>query len=231
MSENTFIAPVVAVLSAKVNDANAIATEIKTATSVDKDAVKKILSESDDSEIVTYRKQRAKYSEALAQVQAKLKDLDDSAKSHARTLMPGVSEDFDLETKRDEFLAIRKTVTESKKFLLSILGNDKDALDALLKDNGIAEVINISGSSKSGNVTGIKRPRIVSATIDGENFADKNGKVSFTTLAKELSADVNVIKDAAFKAAGTDDFTTIPGEVVSFAHDGKNITVTAKPVE
>lgn len=197
------------------DSANALAKELHTAGDNDKAALESILNESDDEAIAKWRESHEKGMAQIAEAQAKLEARKEAITAHARTLIPEAMSEEELAAKKAEFLQIRGQATGLRKTLLSLIVNP-DEFAAKVKQFDISEVTGTSrGAAVTGNSIASKKPRISAAFVDEKDVA-VDGKVSFTTLAKEIKADVNDLKAAAFKAAGTDDFKTISGQDVSF---------------
>lgn len=230
------LAPLFEVYKAEVTDANADAAKIKAAQADKTEAVNTILDTSDDPTIAAWREKNAKMQEQIDAALAKQAEIREAAKVHAQTLLPGADPDFNVEEAKEKFRKKRKEITEKRKALLTFLGNDEEAFKAAMEQFGIVEVVSFRGNSTGGRAKGssnIKRPRITAATVDGNDVSDKNGKVSFTTLANVLGVDGDQLRSAAFAAAGTDDLSTLdPGTVVSFqvtkGDTTHAVTVTAK---
>lgn len=221
-TEETIVVPTAfdamfTMLKAQVEEANAIGEKVKTATTTSKTAIDQIINESDDETLVSYRESVEKAQAAIKAAQEKLDAKRKAAEEHAKTLIPGVGDGFDVDAAKAEFLEKRKVITSMKTALKGLLGNDEKVLDAGLTKFNISEVIGLTRGGTTGGGTGAKKPRLASAVVDDLPVANKEGKTSFTTLAQHLKADVNELKNAAFKAAGTDDFKTIQGQEVSFS--------------
>lgn len=96
-----------------------------------------------------------------------------------------------------------------------------------------ANNISIAGglrTSKGAGATGIKRPRLASATVDGVPIVDKDGKTSFTLIAAALkkqhigATDFTAadLSGAAYAAAGVSDFETDQEVKFKYTVVGKN---------
>lgn len=207
-------------IGALVSDANALAARIKAANSDPSEAVKAVLASSDDKRVVEYREKRGKAEAQIEKLQSFLTELEESVQDIALSLLPTASDDFDVEAATKEFLAKRAEVTALKKAIGTIVGTE--ALEAALKDAGVSEVVSLRGT-RSGVGSSSPRPRISSATVNGEKVADEKGNVTFGSLTAYLSevseskVDADYVKGAALSAAGTRDFGSLSPETeVSF---------------
>ena len=96
-----------------------------------------------------------------------------------------------------------------------------EVLAEYMEENNLTMPGSMHGSSASQG-TGIKRPRISAATLDGRPIVDNDGKVSFTLLAKEISRQTGIkvtpsdLSATAFAAAGTTD--RLPAGELTFRH-------------
>lgn len=210
------------VLKEATDTANGLALKIKGATSGKEDRVSAILTTSDDPEIVTWREQDAKVQAQIKAAQEKLAEARDSAAKKAESLLTD-SADFNVEEAKKEFLTKRQEVTSISKTIKLVLKGDEKAYAAGIESAGIVEVLSLRGSNgaTSGSL-GKRKPRLHSATVNGETLE----KATFTTLAAKTGVDVDTLKDAAFKAAETDDLKSVAGKEVSFSVvNKKNETV------
>lgn len=198
------------------DEANALSKTYKDATESATTVVDTLLTESNDETLVKWREFDAKIAEKIAALVKQREDAHESAKSHAATLAPAVAE-VDLDKVKADYLLKRQAANLTGKNIKALLGNDEALFKAGLEHYGITEVIGLSRNSATVGATGIIRKKIASATIDGADFADGNGKVSFTSLATKLKVEGSVIRDAASKSAGVDTVKDIPnGTTVSF---------------
>lgn len=204
-------------------EANELSAKIRSASTSDKDAVEEVLNTSSDATVVKWRETFEKVTAQIAEAEAKLKERKEAVTAHARTLLPNA--DFDVEESKKEFLQKRAEATALKNALLTMLKGDKDAFQAKVDEFGITEVLGIRANSARVGATGIRRPRLAEAYIGDVRVQNGEGKVSFSTLVKEIpSGKVQALKDAAFAAAGTDDFATIPGTTVKFVYTAKDVS-------
>lgn len=198
------------------DEANSLSKSYKAATESATTVVDTLLTESDDEDLAKWREFDAKIAEKINALVKQREDAHESAKKHAVTLAPAVA-DVDLDKVKADYLVKRQAANLTGKNIKALLGNDEALFKAGLEHYGITEVIGLSRNSQTVGATGIIRKKIASATIDGENYADANGKVSFTSLATKMKVDGAVIRDAAAKSAGVDTVKDIPnGTTVSF---------------
>lgn len=240
MSEQTTTAPSVEsftvnpfeILVKAINSANEIGAKIKAAKSDKTDAVKEVLNTSTDEKIVKFRTAREQALEQIRQIQARIKQAEDGITAYAEGLVPGVDKNFDVEAATKEFVSRRAAAYAARKSLEFFAPAEQ--IDAALKAQGVAEIVNLRGTGKGGakGASGIKRPRISAATYNGEPVANKDGKVDFTTLGKASGLDSGDLKAAAFKAAGTDDLNSLDaGTVINFEIGDKKFSVTVSDVK
>lgn len=213
-------------LKSVVESANAIGQRLIAVNSDKSEAINAILDTSDDPALVAFREAYAKGLAQIEAAQAKLAANKESAKAHAATLLPEADADFDKEKAQAEFLTLRREATNIRKALELILG--EDAVKEGIESNGITEVVSVGktrGASKGAS--GIVRPRISAASVNGKDVSetDKKGnvKTSFTLLTKALNSSFEnkvtgeIVREAAFSAAGTKDLSSLPaGTVVDF---------------
>lgn len=199
------------------SEANALNRTFTDASKNAGEVIDNLLTTSDDEKIVAWRKFD---DEIAAKIEAFQKSRDEakaSVKSHAETLVPGVTE-VDLDATKSQYLDKRKAANLTGKNILALLGNDEALFKVGIEHYGITEVIGLSRNSQTTGATGIIRKRLASATIDGNDAADAKGKVSFTSLATALKVDGDVIREAAAKAANVESVKDIPnGTEVKFS--------------
>lgn len=229
MALNLTINPLDALVQ-KITDANTLALAIKSAKSDVKDNVAAILSASDDAKIVKFREVRAALRTEIETLQAKITNAEANIAQYAESLIPPVAEGFNVDTAVKEFAAKRREITDMRK-AMHAFGATDEQIDAALIERGAPEIVELKGNgSKSTKTPGsTKRPRISSATVNGEAvFSDKEKtKVDFTGLAKVLKVSADDAKKAAFAAAGTEDLNSLKaGTEVSFTIGDKTVVVT-----
>lgn len=227
-------APVKALLPVfvdQVKAANGIALQIKGATQGQDEKVNAILATSEDEKISAWREQDAKVRAQIADAQRRLDENKAAIAEHARTLVD-TTESINVDEATKEFLAQRQDITAMRKVILSLLGKDEDRLKAILADAGVEEIVNLRKGT-GGATVGKPKPRLASATIGDKTLE----KPTFTTLAKEIGVDIDVLKETAFKAAknvgGTDEVplpvgTTVSFEVVNNKKETVQVSVTAR---
>jgi hypothetical protein len=216
--------------TAKVDEANAAAVNYRQATSGKDEAVATLLNTSDDDQIVAFREWRAKVQAqidaALATIEAKTAEVREYAESNLD------ASDVDPEALKKTYLDARAEATKMRAGLVGFFG--EEAVAKIVEAEGIEEITNLRGTNRKG-ATGIKRPRLESATVNGE-AVEKDGKVSFTLLGQHVSKHFgkvsgNDLKDAAFAAAGTNDLSTV-NEPVNYSFtlsDGKVVQISVTP--
>lgn len=212
------ISPLVQSYKVIADNTNNLATQIKAATQGADALYEGILTTSDDERLVKFREWLKVTTEQIENAKREVEKNRAAALEIAKTLNVESTENFNVEDAKAEFMIGRQSATALRKALLGALGNDEAALAALIEKNGIVEVQSLRVGGKTTGATGVRKPRLVSAEIDGARFPeDETKNPTFTTLAKELSVDVEVLKAAAFKAAETDDLMALPeGTKVSF---------------
>lgn len=220
-----------AIYSNAVTAANEIGRKIQAANSDRTDAVKSVLDTSDDAKIVKFREGRAALLEQIETIQAKITNGEAMIKEYAEKLVPGVDADFDKDAETKKFIAARKTANDARKALLNFVSEED--LAAAEKELGIVPIVSLRGTGKagsSGGATGVKRPRISAATMNGTSVWKKgsdDSKVDFTSLAVAAKSDADTLKNAAFEAAGTKDLNSLEaGSTVSFTVGENNFVVT-----
>lgn len=240
---------VISVLKNAIVKANDLGQQLIAAKSDPDAQVKAVIETSDDPNIVKFREARAKIQEDIATLTARLENGTAAITDHARTLVLSVGSDFDYEETHKAFLAARREANEARKALLIIgqhlptpIHSDED-LDKVLAEAGApTEVISIRGQrSGAGGGSGVRRPRISAATVNGAPVADEEGKVTFTSLTQFISKEIgkvgpNAVRDAAFAAAGTDDLSSLdPETVIEFTVTAGEhevaVTVTTLPAK
>lgn len=221
-----------AILTNAIKSANEIGVKIQAAKSDRTEQIKAIIETSDDDSIVKFRENRAKALAQIEAIKAQIENATAKVQEKAETLVQSVDADFDVEKATKEFIAARKSATDARKAILSFGIISEEDLDAALAENGVAEIVSLRGVKGSGgsrgSQPGVKRPRISAATFDGEKVVGKDDKVDFTTLAKKDSeVTAQILKEAAFKAAETEDLNSLQaGTVISFMVNGHKYTVT-----
>lgn len=214
-----------------VESANEIGQKIVAANSDKTEAVKAFLDTSDDKKIVAYREGRAKILAEIENLQERLTAGETAISEYAEDKIPGVDPDFDKEAATEEFLKRRKAAHAARNALLNFVSEEE--LSAAEKELGIVPVVSLRGKKGTrlgGGGTGVRRPRISAATVDGQDVWKKGKEgevVDFTTLANVLKSSADDVKKAAFEAAGTEDLNSLePGTKVPFTFGDHKIVVT-----
>jgi len=227
----TLAKPLVEVLRTIVEAANSLSVRIKAETSGAEEKVSAVLTTSDDPELVAWRKFNEKGLAQIAEAQARLAEAKAGATARAEKIVADSVESgeaFDVEAAKKEFLSKRQEATAIRGAIKTVLGGDADALTKFLADEGIAEMVSLRGSAGTTTGTGKRKPRLAEASINGENI----DKPTFTILGQRIGIDIDVLKEAAFKAAETDDLSSKAGEEISFTVVNKakeTVTVVIVP--
>lgn len=220
--------------------ATTVQTQIRNAEGGTASAIAEIINTSDNEDVAKARTEIAaaeeKIAAALEKIAQRKADLSDWVE--ANLLGDDV---YDVEAGKKEFAEAKADLTGKDKAIRSFFGDDVASAAYLVNDVVIPG--GLRQRNTAGSASGIKRPRLATATLDGTAVTDKDGKVSFGILATEIkskhgiSVEVSDLQTAAFKAAGTDDLPTTPTTFVfviagkkagqDFKHDA-TIVVTAR---
>ena len=233
------LAAVAAFYKSEADAANALASQIIAARKKPEDAVDAILATSSDDKVVAWRAADEDADKKIKALQeARAENRKRAIAYAAANLLPTADENFNVDAAREAFIAKRKQVDQMHGTLRAYVGSDEN-MARLMDVFGIVEVTSLSarGGQSSRGATGIRRPRISEATFDGVNV-EKDGKASFTLLTAHVKkvagkVDADVIRQAAFAAAGTEDLSSLPsGTVVNFSLviDGKTHAVSVTTV-
>lgn len=237
---------VIDVLKNAIIKANDLGQQLIAAKSDPEAQVKALIETSDDEKIAKFREGRAQIQEQIETLTARLENGTAAIMDHARTLVKSVGDDFDYEAVHKSFLEARKEAAEARKALLVIgphlptpIHTDDDLNRVLAEVGAPTEVISIRGQRSVASGSGVRRPRISAATVNGETVADENGKVTFTSLTQYVAKNIgkvapNALRDAAFAAAGTDDLSSLdPETTIAFTVTAGDqevaVTVTTMP--
>lgn len=223
--------PMFDIYKAKTSEANELASNIKAATQDQGQAINAILDTSTEERIAKWRDE---YNERQAKIDAAIesqKAFRKQAEELAASLLPNA--DFDEEAARNDFLSLRRESTEIKKALMVFLGGDQEKFDEIIEELGIVEVISLRGSTTKG-ATGVRRPRITSATVNGEPVANEKGRVSITYITNHIIStigkiDADVVRKALFAATETEDLATVKDQTFNFSvttEDGKQVSLS-----
>jgi hypothetical protein len=174
-----------------------------------------------------------KYNAYAADIDAKIAALkakkDEAKASTTKALVGDIPQATPEEVKasRDAFLEKQKVWRLTHDNILGLLGNDEDALKAGMEAYGIEAVKSLGGGKSATTGGDIVRKRLKSATYNGEDVADANGKVTFTTLSVKSSVSADDLRNAAAEAAGVTSVRDIPnGTTVEFSVGEKSFTIT-----
>ena len=212
-----------------VKTANDAAIYVRSATSGHEEKVAALLQTSDNENVTNYRAFVSQAQAQIADLQAKIDANTEKITAYAETLVTDAVDPAEVERKKETFLETRKVITAQEKVLQFLIGSDKALWDYILESNGIEEGVSIRKGGATKGATGIRRPRLVSATINGEDVE----KATFGNIAKALGINPEDFTNAAFKAAGTDDVMSLDAgsEVTLSLTDSKGnpATVTFVP--
>lgn len=202
-------------------EANAYADEYKAITADADKRITDFINSSDDEQIVKYRDLRDKVTAQIEAAQARLDEQANAAKEYAESQ---VSEaEGDPAELKDKFVKARANANNLRKAFVLIAG--EEAVNALVEEHQIEEVISLRGNKTKGSATGIRRPRLSAATVNGEAVANKEGNVTFGILEGYISRTFGKVtgddlRAAAFSAAGTDDLNSLEsGTEVKFGFE------------
>lgn len=190
--------------------ANKIHANYVLATSGKDEAAASFLATSEDPKVIKFREYESQVSEAIAKMTADLEAAKESVKAYA---LENVQTDTDIDPKaaQDAFLEARKDAHAKAKALVAFVG--QDLYDQGVEQYGITEVQSLKRGGKTTGATGVRRPRVLSATVNGTEV----DKPTFGNLAKATNVSLDDFRTAAFAAAGTDNIMSLPeGTVVNF---------------
>lgn len=200
--------------------ANKAADEYKSLTADSEKRITDFLNSSEDEQVVAWRAQRDKVQAQIDAAQAKLEEQATKAHEYAESQVTAAEGDpAEVKTR---YVEARKTANDLRKAL--VLLTDEETVNAAVESAGITEVISLRGTTTKGAATGIRRPRISAAEVNGEEVKNKDGKTSFTILADHVTRKYGKVsgddlRNAAFTAAGTDDLNSLDeGTVVEFTY-------------
>jgi len=202
-----------------IDAANAQAVKYRTLVGDRSEAVANVLNTSDDEKVAEFRAWRDKIQEDIRKAQAALEANSEKMYAYAESLIQQTDED--PEAVKAAYLEARQTATKMRAGLVGFF--DEETVAKMYEEQGIEEITNLRGT-KSKGATGIKRPRLLTASVNGEEVS-KDGKVSFTLLAQHITSNIGKVSSAdlraaAFKAANTDDLSSLPeGTEVTFTLD------------
>ena len=221
--------PIIGVLKATADNANALALKIKGATSGLDEKISEFLTNSTDPEIVAWRQADEKNRAQIAAAQAKVDEAKAAATARAKSMI--TTEDVDVEALKKQYLTERAQAKTLRDTITIVLGGDAEAAKTAIEAAGVVEIVNL-GRGTSGATTGApksRKPRLISASVNGEDVE----KPTFTILAQKIGADLDTVKSAAFTAAGVEfpagDLSEKAGQEFSFSvTNKKNETVNVK---
>ena len=212
------------ILVTAIKAANKVGMELQAANSDTPALVKSIVDGSDNERVVAYRKTRAEFLVKIEEIQARLAKGEEGISAWCSDpkngLLVGVPTDFDKEAKTKEFVTLRAAAHAAEKAILNFVSQED--LTAALKEMDVEAVKSLRGHGKVGTSTGtgVKRPRIATATLNGKSVfkAGSTDKVDFTALAAAGKTSADTLKSLAFAAAETEDLNSLAeGTAVSFS--------------
>ena len=207
--------PFVPVLKGFVTEANELAMSIRQATSGDAEQVSSLIST--DDRFGTFRTFRADLVSQLEELQAKLKDADNAAKTKAKELLPELS-GINVEKAKAAYMALRRDkIVAMEKAIIAM--SSKDVLDEMYLQHNIAPIIGVSRTSTTA--AGAPKFRFTSMVVNGEEVTPRTiSKIAgITGIANE-----DIL--AAFKvAAGNDNLREVADQTFRVALTGADYKV------
>lgn len=200
----------------KADAANKIHANYVLATSGKDEAVTSFLNTTDDQKVSEFREYEATMLAKIEEAKAALEKNREAIRVYALDKV-NLDTDINPEEEQAKFLAARKDAHAASKALVMFLG--EELYNEGVEKFGITEVQSLRKGGKTTGATGVKRPRLESATVNGETL----DKATFTEIAKRVNLSLDDFRDAAFKAAGTDDIMSLPaGTVITLAVSDKD---------
>lgn len=210
----------------KADAANKIHASYVLATSGKDEAVSSFLTTSDDETVAKFRAYAEETERKIAEAKAALDENREKIRAYALTKV-NVESDINPDQAQKDFLAARKDAHAAARALTMFLG--EETYNAGVEKFGITEVQSLKRGGKTTGATGVKRPRIESATVNGVAL----DKATFTEIAKATNVSLDDFRTAAFQAAGTEDIMSLAeGTEVSLTvtdKDAKSYAVTFVP--
>lgn len=216
-------------LAEKIGPANELGAKVKSAAKVSGKVVSEIRNDEAKGEEYPWLKEFQEWEDAAnAEILKRREEVN--AKIRAE-IIGDEGNGFDVDEAAKQH---KEMVAEIKTELKALKALDEAAHDEVAATLQHATVRQASGAGDT------KRPRLREAYVDGEQVADDNGKVSFTSLAKWLSDKATAkvagsdLQQAAFAAAGTDTLSEVSGQTVEFEfsvdEDSAAYSITVVPV-
>jgi hypothetical protein len=220
-------------LLATINEYNALAAQAKAANG-------------DPNELLDTLREVYEEDENVNKIRATIEDLDDKREKLVskmdEILRPVVQQRIEAAKQGTEGLDeklkdLKATVTAGRKYITDLYGEDNLA--------DLPKVAGTRGPNAGGGAGGGRRIRGFDVFVDGELATSLNAKKervsNMATAAKQIGVETEVLRDAFFAAAGTDDSSKYP-PIVEFtvsadvkAEDGtvsqKTYTVRAERVK
>lgn len=218
-------APFWEVLKAKATEANKARSDYRAATEGVEEAIARFLNESDDAKVAEFRTYRDKVQEKIAALQAGLSEAESTMTKYASENV--AQSDVNADALKEKYTSLRAVTNATEKNIALLLGGDEALLKAGMDHYGIEQVIGIGRTATSKGDTGIIRKRIASATIDGKDVKDSNGKTTLTILAQRLKIDGADLREAYAKAASVESVKDIPnGATHTFKVGEHTVSIT-----
>lgn len=202
------------------NPANEIASKIREAKSGDKERISNLLNSHE--EFAEYRADMDKLQAALANISARIADLESFGKSKAQELLPELQE-VNVEELQAELMPMRKTINATKNAIVGMFG--QEVFDALAETTQYQELIGVGANSTTSVGSGNAKPRFSEITLsDGSGSPVSLTPSTIGELAKKTGIQHEDIFTAMKTAAGTDNLKDRAGVVIRFSLTGENKT-------
>lgn len=215
-------------LAAKASkEGNAHREAYVAATSGKDEAIQSVLNTSDDKKVAEYRDYVARGQAQIEKIQRQLAEAREGILEHAESLA-AVSQNGNPDEIKAQYLESRRQYTDAMDTIKSFLKDEAEIAKGV-EAHKIAPVVGLGKGASAKGATGIVRPRIASAKIDGEAFADAKGKVTFTQIANRLGIENAEFTKAAFAAAGVESWSDLDPETevsITLTVKGKEHNVT-----
>lgn len=231
MSNNDFRTLAVEMYASHVATANAIATEVAASGSGVNRQIKDLRENPDsvtDASLADAIRKWAETDEALAQKRAENRDKIDSmiAEHEGLTAM----DDDTRSEKHDEYKTARSAATTARKLLETMPGYDASWVE------DVPALLNFSTGKPSGQRSGGTggggfRPRLASATVNGEDVS-VDGKVTYTVIAQHVTkisgtkVQPRELQEATLETAQAENFDNLTEVDFVYSVDGDNFDIS-----
>lgn len=212
-----------ALLSSQIEEANAIATRVR-AASTDGDALIHDIRKDESIDDAEVKKFQEWYEKANASIEKRIAEVNEYIKAN----LLGKGEEIDVEAETARYNEAKAKVAATRGFVKTLDLSEEETAS-------IPDLKTLRGASAStgGTGDGPKRPRISRALVNGEEVTDtreaKDGTTveftNFTVLGTHLSkiagskVDPAAIRSTVYELAGTDDLSTVKGQEYVFTHE------------